>query len=98
MKMVRKAAIGSLLPDSYSSSGWSLPRKLTLRLRRIANTAAASVEETIEPSSRHHSKEGFSVKPRYSGKYRNPAVKSPNVNSPTKSAVSSTPRLDSTLP
>lgn len=31
MKMVRKAAIGSLLPDSYSSSGWSLPRKLTLR-------------------------------------------------------------------
>src|SRR5690606_35000757 len=38
--------------DSSSSSGRSGGCRLTLRDRRMANTAAASVEDTIEPSSR----------------------------------------------
>jgi len=46
---VRNTAIGSLLPDSNSSSGLSRPLRLTALDRRTAKTAAASVEETIDP-------------------------------------------------
>jgi len=42
--------MGSLLPDSSSSSGFRFPLRLTLRDRRTEKTAAASVEEMIEPS------------------------------------------------
>ncbi len=49
--MVRKIAIGSLLPDSNSSNGFKgFLRRMRFDLR-TANTAAASVEETIEPRS-----------------------------------------------
>lgn len=80
---VRKTAIGSLLPDSSSISGSRLPRRCDPRVRSTANTAAASVEETIEPSSRPVSGE----KPSTS-----------TANPPTRMALSTTPRLARTRP
>ncbi len=44
--------MGSLLPDSNSKSERRLSLKLTLRERSTAKTAAASVEDTIEPNSK----------------------------------------------
>ncbi len=49
--VVRKIAIGSLLPDSNSRSGLSGFFRLIRFDLKIANTAAASVDETIEPSN-----------------------------------------------
>ncbi len=49
--VVRITAIGSLAPDSISSVARTRSLRCTPLPRRIANTAAASVEETIAPSS-----------------------------------------------
>jgi len=49
--VVMMNAIGSLLPLSSSSSGRRLCLRPILRLRNTPNTAAASVEDTIEPMS-----------------------------------------------
>lgn len=48
---VKKIAIGSLLPDSSSSSGPRLFFSEIPLARSIAKTAAASVEEMIAPKS-----------------------------------------------
>ena len=48
---VRKIDIGSLLPDSTSSVERTRPRTSTPPTRSRKNTAAASVELTIAPSS-----------------------------------------------
>jgi hypothetical protein len=47
--VVRKTAIGSLLPDSTSRIPRTRRGRLTPLPRRIANVAAASVEEMIAP-------------------------------------------------
>src|SRR4051794_2098189 len=52
MPIVRNTAIGSLVPDSNSKSGWILPFKEIPCERRTENTAAASVDETIDPSKK----------------------------------------------
>jgi len=49
--MVSKTAMGSLLPDSNSSRGDNRPLRFMPRERRMAKTAAASVEEMIAPTS-----------------------------------------------
>ncbi len=49
---VSNTAIGSLAPDSSSSVGWIDPASLARWVRRTAKTAAASVDDTIAPSSR----------------------------------------------
>ena len=49
--IVRKIAIGSFEPDSSSISGARLFFSEIFLARNIANTAAASVEETIAPKS-----------------------------------------------
>ena len=49
--MVRKIAIGSLVPDSISSIERTRSRRLMLPARSRKNTAAASVEATAAPSS-----------------------------------------------
>ena len=66
-----------------SSSGRSCPRRLTLRDRSTANTAAASVEEMIAPMSR----------PVHSGR-----SKAHIAVSPATSAVMSTPAVASAVP
>ena len=48
---VRKTAIGSLTPDSISSVAATRSFRVTPERVSSANTAAASVEPTIEPSS-----------------------------------------------
>ena len=78
--MVRKMAIGSLLPDSSSSRGLSRPVRAMLLERSTAKIAAASVEETMAPSSRPSSQ----AKP-------STAV----ANHPTRTAVSATPSVAS---
>ena len=50
--VVKKYAMGSLLPLSSSSIGLMPSRRLMLLERRIENTAAASVEEIIAPSNK----------------------------------------------
>ncbi|OQC68943.1 MAG: hypothetical protein BWX47_01529 [candidate division Hyd24-12 bacterium ADurb.Bin004] len=75
---VRNTAIGSLLPDSSSSRGFRSPFSFTRRDRIIAKTAAASVEDTIEPSR----------SPSKSGKPRTNRQKSP-----TRRAVMATPKV-----
>jgi hypothetical protein len=50
--IVKKYAIGSLLPLSSSSIGLRLFFKPRLLDLNIEKTAAASVEETIEPNKR----------------------------------------------
>ena len=52
IETVRKTAIGSLLPDSNSSSERRCGRSRTFRERNTEKTAAASVDETIDPSRR----------------------------------------------
>ncbi|OPZ42902.1 MAG: hypothetical protein BWY93_01575 [Euryarchaeota archaeon ADurb.BinA087] len=47
--MVRKTAIGSLLADSSSRSGRSIPFRLALFVRKMEKTAAASVDDTTAP-------------------------------------------------
>ena len=59
---VRKIAIGSLVPDSTSSVERTLSRMLMPPVRSRKNTAAASVEATIEPSSSPSSQENPSRK------------------------------------
>ena len=49
---VKKIAIGSFDPDSSSRSGRMLFRSEISFAPSIANTAAASVEEMIEPNSK----------------------------------------------
>ena len=49
---VKKIAIGSFDPDSSSKSGRILFRSKISFAPSIANTAAASVEEMIEPKSK----------------------------------------------
>ena len=49
--VVRKMAMGSLLPDSSSSNGLKSPFRLICLERRMENTAAASVEEMIAARS-----------------------------------------------
>ena len=48
---VKKTAIGSLLPLSNSRSGFKLFLRLIFFERKTLNTAAASVDEIIPPSS-----------------------------------------------
>lgn len=72
--------MGSLLPDSNSRSGLMSPFKPTLRARSTANTAAASVDETIAPSSKPSSREKPST---------------PAPNAPTSAAVTTTPSVES---
>jgi len=80
---VRKTAIGSLLPDSNSSNGFKGSRKLTDLDRITANTAAASVEETMAPM-RSPSVQDIS--------------KATVANQPTSPAVIATPSVDSATP
>ena len=47
--IVKKTAIGSLLPDSNSRRWRKFPFRLARRDRRVEKTAAASVDETIAP-------------------------------------------------
>ncbi len=77
--MVRKTAIGSLLPDSSSSNGFSWPFRPTPRLRRMENTAAASVEEMMAPSSTL---------------LRISSPTTAHANMPTSTAVTNTPKVD----
>ncbi len=81
--MVRKMAIGSLLPDSSSSRGRRLPLRRTPRERSTANTAAASVDETIAASSRLSTSEKSSTS---------------QMNRPSKAAVTATPRVERISP
>jgi len=83
MTVVRKSAIGSLLPDSSSRSGLSLPLRLTFRDRITAKTAAASVEDMTAPNS----------SPSWS---ENPSTGM--ANSPTATAVSRTPNVARAMP
>ena len=53
--MVRKMAIGSLVPDSTSSVARTRSRRLMLPARSRKNTAAASVEATAAPSRKDSS-------------------------------------------
>ena len=50
--VVRKMAMGSLLPDSNSSKGLRFPFRPIFLDLRIEKTAAASVEEMMAASSR----------------------------------------------
>ncbi len=59
--IVNKTAIGSLLPDSNSNKGFKFPLKLIFFDRKTEKTAAASVEETIEPKRRHSLKDKFKI-------------------------------------
>jgi len=81
--MVRRTAIGSLLPDSNSSNGLNCPFKLTRRERRIEKTAAASVEDITEPSSRPSSNENFNTS---------------TAKTPTNRAVKKTPMVARATP
>jgi len=58
---VKKIAIGSLLPDSSSSSGFKGCFRLIRLDLKMLNTAAASVEETMEPSSIPSKRENFRI-------------------------------------
>jgi hypothetical protein len=80
---VRKTAIGSLLPDSNSSNGFKGSRRLTDLDRMTANTAAASVEDTIAPirSPSVHDMPNATV-----------------TNHPTSPAVIATPSVESATP
>ena len=80
---VRKIAIGSFDPDSSSKSGRMLFFSKISFAPRIANTAAASVEEMIAPKSKASSQ----VSP------------SKNLTkSATRAAVSTTPTVASMMP
>ena len=48
--IVKNTAIGSLLPDSNSNMGFKVPLSPIFWVRKIENTAAASVDEIIAPS------------------------------------------------
>jgi len=50
-EVVRKIAMGSLLPDSSSRSGLRSPFRLICLDRRMEKTAAASVEEMMAAKS-----------------------------------------------
>ena len=60
--MVRKTAIGSLLPDSSSSKGVSFPERLRFLAPSTLNTAAASVAEIMPPNSNPSRNETWSRK------------------------------------
>ena len=60
--MVRKTAIGSLVPDSNSNNGLALPLRCMLRVFKIENTAAASVDETTAPNKRLTKNDRFLMK------------------------------------
>src|SRR5688572_6942231 len=81
--IVRKYAMGSLLPLSNSNKGRKRPFKPTLFERRIENTAAASVEDTIAPSS----KASAQLKSAYQC-----------TKLPTEPAVMNTPSVDNNNP
>ncbi|OPZ96977.1 MAG: hypothetical protein BWY70_01612 [Bacteroidetes bacterium ADurb.Bin408] len=53
--------MGSLLPDSSSSSGFTVPFSPIFPVRKIEKTAAASVEEIIEPISKPQRKEVLKI-------------------------------------
>jgi hypothetical protein len=80
---VRKMAIGSLLPDSNSSKGLKGSLRLMRFDLRILNTAAASVEETIDPISMASKKENLKMR---------------MTNNPVRRAVIKTPAVDSAAP
>jgi hypothetical protein len=80
---VRKYAMGSLLPLSSSSSGRTFPFNPILRERRIENTAAASVEDTMAPSNSPSFRDIFR---KYEEKI------------PTTAAVINTPMVDNDIP
>jgi len=80
---VRKTAMGSLLPDSNSSSERRRGCRRTLRERSTEKTAAASVDETIDPSSRA---------------CRNGRSVIAQANRPVSVAVRATPAVASTTP
>src|SRR4051812_12562390 len=50
--IVRNTAMGSFVPDSSSISGLTVPFRFKFLKLKIENTAAASVEETTDPSSK----------------------------------------------
>jgi len=77
--MVRNTAIGSLLPDSTSRREFISPFRVTFLVLRIENTAAASVEEIIEPTRNPHIKSILKIK----------ETKKPTIN-----AVRNTPTVD----
>ena len=58
--IVKKIAIGSLLPDSNSSNGLRLFLRLTFFDLNTLKTAAASVEEIIAPKSKPYKISMFS--------------------------------------
>src|SRR4030042_2956440 len=81
--MVRKTAIGSLLPDSNSRRGLRDPFRLTFLDLNMEKPAAASVEETIAPSKRPSKME---------------RLRSGAETHPTKQAVPMTPRVERAIP
>ncbi len=81
--MVRKTAIGSLLPDSNSKRGLRDPFRLTLLDLKMEKTAAASVEDTIAPSKRPSKME---------------RLRTVAENHPTRQAVPKTPTVDRATP
>ncbi len=81
--VVRKTAIGSLLPDSNSRNGRRFPFRRALAIRRTEKTAAASVDETTAPRRKPVSGE----KPR-----------TKTANAPRQAAVRRTPTVERAIP
>src|SRR5690554_7989528 len=75
--------MGSLLPDSSSNKGFRFPLRPIFLDLKIEKTAAASVDDTIEPSN----------KP--SCQVKSPTQQA---NMPTVKAVSNTPKVERTRP
>src|SRR5687768_3402635 len=75
--------MGSLLPDSNSKVGRRLRFKPMFFVRRIENTAAASVEETIDPNNKPSSSVKSDIR---------------LTNIPTARAVISTLSVDKEIP
>ncbi len=81
--VVRKTAIGSLLPDSNSRNGRRFPFRRARAIRRTEKTAAASVDETTAPRSNPVSGE----RPR-----------TRHANRPRMTAVRTTPTVERATP
>ncbi len=79
---VRKIAIGSLVPDSTSSVERTRSRMLMPPVRSRKNTAAASVDATMEPNSSPSNQEKSSRK---------------RAATPNMMAVNSTPKVASVM-